>query len=306
MTTIYDVLKKQLDFLNVFKYHEQGFTGKGITVLNTEDNIDHGAMTTNSLLDFAPDANVINSPIIAKVSNSKVEYCRITINDSAYELEDAIDVFKIKLITTSLSGSTSNVILNYFKDLQQRKGVIMFNAAGNESSFGATGKYIKNDTAIAIGACVINDDCTVSLTRYSAIDDEVDFVFPTGRFLGTSASSPNLTGAVACLLNKYGDFTQQECVEILKIIAMDLGEQGKDRKFGWGLPILPLTDELEVLNKLDFKDISNDRWSKPAIDRCVNEGLLLGFPDGTFRPTDHVTREQFAQILVRVLDKINK
>ena len=54
----------------------------------------------------------------------------------------------------------------------------------------------------------------------------------------------------------------------------------------------------------DFKDIGKDRWSKPAIDRCVNEGLLIGFEDGTFRPTEHVSREQFAQILVRVLDKI--
>ena len=64
-----------------------------------------------------------------------------------------------------------------------------------------------------------------------------------------------------------------------------------------------LLKKLEVF-KTDFKDVEVDRWSKAAIDRCVTEGLFVGYEDGTFRPTNTVTREEFAQILVRILDKL--
>ena len=301
-----DILKRELDFTNVSKYHEQGFTGKGIVVFNTESEKDrHGQMSNMVLKQFAPDVTIINGITGGRTSGDKVLEYYMIVNGVKCDFEDGIRYFGIKLTTTSLGNAQANkAIQDYLKGVQERTGLIMFNGAGNDGTDGATGKYVKNDTAIAVGAANIKPDRTVDITHYSAIDDEVDFIAPMGTGSGTSAASPALTGMTACLLQKYGDFTQQECVEILKIIAMDLGEQGKDRKFGWGLPILPLTDELEVLNKLDFKDISNDRWSKPAIDRCVNEGLLLGFPDGTFRPTEYVTREQFAQILTRILDKI--
>lgn len=51
-----------------------------------------------------------------------------------------------------------------------------------------------------------------------------------------------------------------------------------------------------------FKDIEETRWSKEAIDFCVEKGLLVGFEDGTFRPTEFVTREQMAIILQRILN----
>lgn len=53
---------------------------------------------------------------------------------------------------------------------------------------------------------------------------------------------------------------------------------------------------------MDFKDVEKDRWGKPAIDFCVEKGLLVGFGDGTFRPTEPVTREQIAVILQRLIN----
>ncbi|NDI35670.1 N-acetylmuramoyl-L-alanine amidase [Chengkuizengella sediminis] len=55
--------------------------------------------------------------------------------------------------------------------------------------------------------------------------------------------------------------------------------------------------EMDEMGK--FKDISEERWSVDAIEEVVEEGLMVGFDDGTFRPTEPVTREQLAVILTR-------
>lgn len=300
---------RQIVFLNIKKYHDMGYKGKGFTVLNAEPNRDHRIMTTNSFKDYAPDTRVLEGSISAKTSGDRVEYCNVNLDNEAIDLEEAIDKYNIKAITRSQSGTLSIGLLKYLKDIQERKGVIFVNSSGNESD--EVGVWNKYDTAIAVSACKLMENGEIRLYYYggkSAELGEIDFTCFMARGTGTSAAAPALAALIVLLLNKYGDFNQKEVVEILKSITYKLPNVD-DNKQGWGLPILPLTDKLEILEKMrgenmDFKDVESDRWSKPAIDRCVDEGLLIGFEDGTFRPTEFVTREQFAQILVRIIDKI--
>lgn len=303
-------LENQKKYLHLTEYHVKGYTGKNIVILNTESLDGHGQMTTKVINDFSPDAKVINSPIGGRISNGVVLSTTLTIDGEIIDFEDAIEKYKIKIVTTSITGNNIDARLEYFKDIQRRKGTIFVNSAGNDPDE-VTGIYTKNDCAIAVGAAKLLDDCvTIERYNYSAQGEELDFMSFLARGEGTSAASPGLAGIIACLLDKYGDFNQVECVEILKSISIGLGDSGKDIKYGWGLPVLPLTDKLEILEKLrgveemQFKDVEDTRWSKAAIDRCVDEGLLVGFEDGTFRPTETVTREQFATILTRILDKI--
>jgi S-layer homology domain len=46
-----------------------------------------------------------------------------------------------------------------------------------------------------------------------------------------------------------------------------------------------------------FSDVSSSYWAKPFIERLAKEGVMNGFPDGTFKPDQLVTRAQFAVIL---------
>ncbi|WP_371752663.1 glycoside hydrolase domain-containing protein [Ferviditalea candida] len=53
-----------------------------------------------------------------------------------------------------------------------------------------------------------------------------------------------------------------------------------------------------------FPDVPPDRWSASAIEIVKNAGLMVGFPDGTFRPTQPTTREELAVVLAKLLTMI--
>jgi hypothetical protein len=292
---------RQIEFLNIKKYHEHGFKGNGITILNAESIGDHREMTSKVIRDFAPEVTLLESLISARTSGDKVLEATVTINGEKLDFEKAIDKYNIKIVSRSYSGSSSSAFLNYLKDIQKRKGVIFFCSAGNEGVEGVTGVYAKDDTAIAVGAARLKENGTVERMYYSAIGEELDFMCFMARGTGTSAASPALAAITVLLLQRYGDFNQEECMEVLKYCCVDLGEPGDDNYFGWGIPVLPLTDKLEILEKLrgeempQFKDVEDTRWSKEAIDCLVARGELKGFEDGTFRPSEPLTREQYAQ-----------
>ncbi|ADV66214.1 S-layer homology domain-containing protein [Deinococcus maricopensis] len=53
-------------------------------------------------------------------------------------------------------------------------------------------------------------------------------------------------------------------------------------------------------------DVPAGHWAKDAIDRLVSRGIILGYPDGTFRGTQNLTRYEAAVIIARLLDQMAK
>lgn len=52
-----------------------------------------------------------------------------------------------------------------------------------------------------------------------------------------------------------------------------------------------------------FTDVSADDWAYQAIASLSDEGVIDGYPDGTFRGDKHVTRYEIAQIVARLMAK---
>lgn len=50
-----------------------------------------------------------------------------------------------------------------------------------------------------------------------------------------------------------------------------------------------------------FKDLASNYWAFNEIDFLVNEGIIAGYPDGTFKPDQTITNAQGAILLVRAL-----
>ena len=52
-----------------------------------------------------------------------------------------------------------------------------------------------------------------------------------------------------------------------------------------------------------FTDVSSDDWAYQAVASLSDEGVIDGYPDGTFRGDKHVSRYEIAQIVARLMAK---
>lgn len=55
-----------------------------------------------------------------------------------------------------------------------------------------------------------------------------------------------------------------------------------------------------------FKDVPTGYWAKPYIEALASQNIIAGFPDGTFKPNEPVTRAQFATIVTKALNPTSK
>jgi hypothetical protein len=51
-----------------------------------------------------------------------------------------------------------------------------------------------------------------------------------------------------------------------------------------------------------FPDVPAGHWAEDAIDLAVASGIIVGFPDGTYRGTQNVTRYEIAVIIARMIN----
>ena len=59
--------------------------------------------------------------------------------------------------------------------------------------------------------------------------------------------------------------------------------------------------EALVCNKAPFDDVAADRWSAPYIAWCVEKGIINGYGNGCFGPTDALTGDHYAKMLLCAL-----
>ena len=55
--------------------------------------------------------------------------------------------------------------------------------------------------------------------------------------------------------------------------------------------------------KSSFTDIDDSHWAMEAVDNAVSLGIINGYPDGTFRPDDPITRAEAIAICNRLLGR---
>jgi S1-C subfamily serine protease len=48
-----------------------------------------------------------------------------------------------------------------------------------------------------------------------------------------------------------------------------------------------------------FKDVASNAWYYKAVEIATKDGVIVGFPDGTFRPNEPLTRAQYAAIYLK-------
>lgn len=51
-----------------------------------------------------------------------------------------------------------------------------------------------------------------------------------------------------------------------------------------------------------FPDVPADYWAEPFISQLAQEGIVEGYPDGTFRPEELLDRDEYAAVIRRAFD----
>jgi cell wall-associated protease len=177
------------------------------------------------------------------------------------------------VINMSLGSSFPSSVLQEAVDIAINKGVTLVAAEGNEGN-DAPNYPASYEGVIGVGS--INKDKKLSsFSTYGASTDIVapgeDIYAPIFDYekkssfqtlSGTSMASPIVAGVASLLLSKYPTLKPAQVEYILEHTATDLGEQGRDLKFGNGL-----VNPTAVL-KYDIKKLPafvKDNWTKKEI-----------------------------------------
>lgn len=67
------------------------------------------------------------------------------------------------------------------------------------------------------------------------------------------------------------------------------------------LLLMVLIASFGTLQSFAFPDVSSDYWAAPEIEILSEKGVIVGYPDGTFKPDENVTRAEFAAMAIRAL-----
>lgn len=72
--------------------------------------------------------------------------------------------------------------------------------------------------------------------------------------------------------------------------------------FGAALAALMLTTSFVMADNA-FSDVTPDDWSYNAVSQLADEGVIDGYPDGTFKGNKNITRYEMGQIVARLMAK---
>lgn len=245
------------EYLGVDKWHKAGYTGKRVKALTGERLGEwmtrHSQQTAAAFHEIAPDAALSYAPFPG--AGNVVE--------KFHELRgDACVMF----VSLAVQGGGDREIA----DGAIPEDLFVCVGAGNYGEDYANGMMLPA-SAYGVGAVDIRwsamrggkplpgASLLVQSAQYTSHSEHVDFGAATGLYLdgfadtftGTSCAAPVLAGMAALVNDFFMDKTGRplphlSMLRFMKDHAVDIEESGKDEKSGWGIPVLPDPDTIDI------------------------------------------------------------
>jgi serine protease len=178
-----------------------------------------------------------------------------------------------KIINLSLGGYGASSVLSDAVEYAWNNGVLLFAATGND---GINDIYYpaEFDECIAVGA--LDQDNT--LANFSNYGPKQELVCPGVSILstvndssyavynGTSMACPQASGVAALILSLYPNLSNQKLRAILDVGTIDLGANGRDNRYGYGL-----------LNAFRTYTLARELATQAKISRTRSRDFLTNF-----------------------------
>lgn len=288
---------KRFDELNITQWQETGITGKGvkIAVIGEGEKSHHSGSWLLSTV--ATGAEIITLDTTGSDSmkwEDSLRYC----------LENDIDIICVSYSIYSFSKKAIELSKTLYD-----KNVVMINASGNE---GIRMKYYPNilSTWYATGAYGLDGKMGYSnygerliclgYSNYMNKNKYGDYV-PISH---TSGTPQVICGMIAMLKQINPNLTIKQFEKFIEDNAIRISTEEWNEKEGWGLMKLPDLEKYKGDVNMNFIDVDKSRWSYENIKKVTDLGIMNGYPDGTFKPSGQVTREELATVIVNLLNKI--
>lgn len=160
---------------------------------------------------------------------------------------DAVDVYDCQIINISSGINMDDPKLRAAVAYAEKMGVIIIAAAGNSNQFAPDKKYYPAAYETVVGVGSVNKDKLVS--KFSQRNEGVMVTAPGERIYslsadkskefvqvsGTSYSAAYVSGFASLLLSKNSEMSPTQFRKILQDSSQDLGVEGYDTAYGYGL-----------------------------------------------------------------------
>lgn len=212
------------------------------------DDNGHGTHVSGTVVDCTPGLRVNVLPVRVLGANGKGSYFAIAMG-IRYAADSGSEV-----INLSLGGSGEGVFMEEAVKYAISKGSTVVAAAGNENN--KTEHY----TPARMNECIVVAGVDKNMSRYtnSNYGESVDVTAPgvdvkscvpksiwgcvagsvdgTALYTGTSMAAPHVSAIAAMMKLEDPTRTPEQIEQLIKDSAVDLGEEGWDPEFGYGIP----------------------------------------------------------------------
>lgn len=74
---------------------------------------------------------------------------------------------------------------------------------------------------------------------------------------------------------------------------------------GGSVTVPPAQPETEVEEGISFNDMNTQHWAFKAVTSLCSQNIISGYPDGSFKPSDNITRAEFAKLIAGFLAEVS-
>lgn len=186
-----------------------------------------------------PDASLFGVKVLDSSGSS---YVSDLVAGIEWSVNNGMNIISMSLGAIRGSKSLKNACNNAYN-----KGLLLVAAAGNSGNSKGVGNTVeypaRYGSVIAVSATNKNDerpswsstgpDVELAAPGVDIYSTSWNDIYATGS--GTSASCPHVSGTAALVWANYSDYTNKEVRDKLNNTAEDIGPNGKDKWFGYGL-----------------------------------------------------------------------
>lgn len=258
-----------------------------------------------------------------KIENGRANYYLPTdilpINEIAKELGVDLEELQMNITVSKISEEQESELKNSLKNGQEMLSDLVefkieFKAKDKSLEFSHFGNhYVQREM-------LLNNEVDPSRATGVVWNEEkkgFDFVptrFETrdGKTYGVVLNRTNSVYTVLQTSKTFDDIKDHWAKDAIECLASKMIISGKDEKnFAprdsitraefTVLLARALALPQKTVDKDQFKDIHGDEWFAESVAAAVDEGIMTGYEDGTFRPNNKITRQEMAVMLSNAL-----